>query len=206
MNTTRAVGRPRGFDESKVLGQIMDLFWMQGFHGTSLAAIEQTTGLKKQSLYAAFGDKHSMYLKALANYEHIVIDAAGTALRGSGPPLKRISDFLSAPINAAFDKGDTRGCFLCNASADRAALDPETEQLVERGFMKLEAALARALADETPHERQADHSEQARLFLAVYSGLRVMAQSGMARNHLESARDLALASSTPALTGFSPER
>lgn len=207
MRSTRGVGRPRQFDESKVLGKIMDLFWMHGYHGTSLATIEQATDLKKQSLYAAFGDKHSMYLKALANYEHTVVDGAGAALRGSGSPLDRIRDFLSAPIRAAFDQDDLRGCFLCNASADRAALDPETERLVARGFRKLEASLVRALEDATPvadpkgasQDKELDHTGQARLFLAVYSGLRVMVRGGMERCYLESARDRALACCTPPL-------
>lgn len=196
----KRTGRPRAFDEDEVLGHIMDLFWTNGYFGTSLSMIEQATGLKKQSLYAAFGDKHAMYLAALANYERIVIDGASDALQGSGAPLERITDFLSAPIKAAFDQGDTRGCFLCNASADRAALDPDTERLVERGFRKLETALSKAMAETEKIPDPSNHRQQARLFLAVYAGLRVMARSGLNRAHLESARDLALSLSQISLS------
>lgn len=196
----KKIGRPREFDENKVLGSIMNLFWTYGYFGTSLSMIEQATGLKKQSLYIAFGDKQAMYIAALANYEKIVVDGASDDLRGIGAPLDRINNFLSAPIKAAFDQEDTRGCFLCNASVDRAALDTETERLVKRAFKKLETALCKAIAETEQIPDPAKHEEQARLFLAVYAGLRVMARSGLERAHLEAARDLALSLSQAGLS------
>ena len=186
------MGRPRTFDEDKVLGSIMDLFWKYGYHGTSLSMIEKATNLKKQSLYAAFGDKNAMYAAALTNYERVVVDSACTALRGSKDPLERLNDFLSAPIKSAFEKGDMRGCFLCNATTDQAALDPAIKSMVKRGFNKLESALSETTEQTSMTINPQESQQQARLFLAVYSGLRVMAKGGVDRSHLESIRDLAL--------------
>lgn len=185
-------GRPREFDEGEILAKIMDLFWANGYFGTSLAMIEQATEIKKQSLYTAFGDKHGMYLAALINYEKTIVRGAIDGLRSANPPIQRIHEFLSAPIMATFDHDDKRGCFLCNASADRAALDSDTQRLVARGFKKLETALANALAEAGGASKPTDHLEEARLLLAVYSGLRVMARSGLDRKQLECARDLAI--------------
>lgn len=194
ISNTKKMGRPREFEEVKVLNDIMELFWIHGYSGTSLSMIEQATGLKKQSLYAAFGDKKALYLAALANYERVVVDGACDSLKGSGLPLERIGDFLSAPIKATFDQDDTRGCFLCNASTDRAALDSDIKRLVERGFKKLEEALCHVIAQVDTTVDASKDIEQARLLLAVYAGLRVMARGGLSRAHLESARDLALSS------------
>lgn len=190
---TGSPGRPREFDEANVLVRIMSLFWEKGFEGTGLSDIMSATGLQKGSLYKAFGSKQDMYVRALAHYERLIVDDAVHALRTSGDPALRISIFLSAPIEAAWDKNDRRGCFLCNASADHAALDPETQALVVRGYGKLEAALKVAVGDARAEWPDAMTASMAQLLLSVYSGLRVMARASVERDRLEGAKETALA-------------
>lgn len=188
MREIRTAGRPREFDELETLSKLMNIFWEKGFEGTSLSDMVGVTNLKKGSLYAAFGSKHDMYLKALAHYEALVVDSACTSLTGGDDPMARIDDFLSSPIEAVWNKQDTRGCFLCNASADKAALDSDTHALVRRGYNKLEGALGDALGKVKPKWGDADINAKARLLLAVYSGLRVMARSAVDRETLEEAK------------------
>lgn len=192
MRDTNLVGRPREFDEDDALLRIMETFWRYGYEGTSLADIVDATKLKKGSLYAAFGDKHQMYRKALAHYEREIINPAAEFISSGGPQSYiRLRDFLSAPIQAVWSDDDTRGCFLCNASADHADMDPETAQLVQRGFDKLESSIRTALVN--LDFGTAEARQLARLFLAVYTGLRVMARTGRPKAKLEEARDSALA-------------
>ncbi len=66
MREPTTMGRPREFDVDEALTKIMAVFWAKGFEGSSLSDLVAATGLKKGSLYAAFGDKRAMYLKALA--------------------------------------------------------------------------------------------------------------------------------------------
>ncbi len=190
---TRGPGRPREFDEDAALEKIMALFWRAGFEGTSLADIMAATGLRKASLYAAFGDKDAMYLKALGRYHEQTVLGAAVALRGPGDPKSRISAFLSAPIEAISTGQDRSGCFLCNASADRAALSPETAAIVSSGFQTLAGALSDALAECAPDRPAAEHDARAWMLLSVYSGLRIMARSGVELDSLKAARDTALA-------------
>lgn len=189
---TRGPGRPREFDEAAVLDVIMNLFWEQGYEGTSLADIMAATGLRKASLYAAYGDKQAMYLKALGRYHEKAVDAAARALRGDGDPKDRIAAFLSAPIKAVADRGDRSGCFLCNASADQAVASPETGAIVQRGFKKLADAMASALAERHPGASAEDCEAKAWMVLSVYSGLRIMARSGLEAATLERAKASAL--------------
>lgn len=192
MRETNQVGRPREFQEDAALLKIMETFWRYGYEGTSLSALVDATQLKKGSLYAAFGDKHDMYRKALAHYEKEIVNPAAEFLSSGGAQsYTRIRDFLSAPIQAAWSDNDTRGCFLCNASADHADTDPETAQLVQRGFDKLETSMKTALVNldfDTSEARQL-----ARMLLTIYAGLRIMARSGRPKATLENARDYALA-------------
>ena len=57
MREPATVGRPREFDEEIALTEIMNVFWAKGFEGTTLNDLVSATGMKKGSLYAAFGDK-----------------------------------------------------------------------------------------------------------------------------------------------------
>lgn len=188
--TRAAPGRPRLFKEEQALGAIMQLFWEHGYEGTGLSDIIRATGLGKASLYATFGNKHSMYMRALAAFEANMVDAGAEMLRnGKAPALERVAAFLDAPIAAVRDHGDAKGCFLCNASADRAALDSETAAIVQRCYSKLAAALQRTLSEIVGDDAAPD---RAQMLLAVYAGLRVMSRSGVPIAALEAARDDAL--------------
>lgn len=183
-------GRPREFDPDETLSKIMQLFWEHGYDATGLSDIIAATGLGKASLYAAFGNKQSMYLKALAHYESLMVNAGVSILRAPDvAPVDRIVAFLSAPITAVQTHSDRRGCFLCNASADRASLDSDTAALVRNGYDKMRRAIAYTLMQEFPDMPTAKINIQSELVLTVYSGMRVMARSGIAVDMLSRARD-----------------
>lgn len=59
------MGRPKSFSESEVIQGVADVFSAHGFKGTSVQMLVDASGLGKQSLYNSFGDKQSLYLKAL---------------------------------------------------------------------------------------------------------------------------------------------
>src|SRR4029453_3660075 len=61
-------GRPRSFDVEAAVERAMDVFWSRGYHATALRALLRAPKLSRGSLYAAFGDKHSLFLRALDRY------------------------------------------------------------------------------------------------------------------------------------------
>ena len=189
----KVMGRPREFDEDKALAKIMDVFWEKGFEGTSMSDLETATGLRKGSLYAAFGDKRAMYRKSVALYGRTAIDESVAVLTGVDAPERRIGKFLQAPIDAAAVGNDRRGCFLCNASIDQAAVDPETQRSVTGSFERLGGVLEKVLwelgtADNSRRRAAAQH------LLSVYFGLRVLAKAGQPVRMLKAAREAALRS------------
>ncbi len=193
MSDTKTLGRPREFDEDVALAAILDVFWTKGFAGTSMSDLVAATDLRKGSLYAAFGDKHAIYLQALALYEATAVDGAVALLTGSGTPVDRLDRFLSLPITAIARAKDRRGCFLCNASVDQALLDPDTERAVKAGFRRLAGGLETALLELTDGERDAGRVKaQAQHLLSVYFGLRVLAKGGQSVKALTEAKQAAL--------------
>src|SRR3984957_7648127 len=65
---TPTIGRPRAFDDEKALNRAMQVFWRKGYLGTSLSDLTEAMGINRPSLYAAFGNKKSLFRKALDRY------------------------------------------------------------------------------------------------------------------------------------------
>ena len=53
-------GRHRVFDKDIALEQAMEVFWTNGFPGTSLSDLTTAMGINKPSLYSAFGNKEEL--------------------------------------------------------------------------------------------------------------------------------------------------
>ncbi|MGH8920910.1 MAG: TetR/AcrR family transcriptional regulator, partial [Actinomycetes bacterium] len=57
------MARPRKFDEQTVVRAARDQFWRTGYTATSLDDLMAATGLGRASIYAAFGDKHALFVR-----------------------------------------------------------------------------------------------------------------------------------------------
>lgn len=184
-------GRPREFDETQVGAALMDQFWEHGYDGTSLSDIMRVTGLSKASLYASFGNKQAMYLHALGIYEAREV-AGGVAMLGdrSVAARERLRAMMHAPADAQEAATGGRGCFLCNASADRAALDTPTSVAVRAGYERLRVAFQGVMAELGATPEQAER--RAALALTSYAGMRVMARTGTEAQVLRDAAEAVL--------------
>lgn len=194
MRERKSLGRPREFDEEQALAQVLDVFWVKGFEGTSMSDLVAATKLKKGSLYAAFGDKRAIYLKALALYDRIAIDEAVRVLTGAGSAQERIAAFLEMAISPVVLHKDRRGCFLCNASVDQAEVDAEANRAVKAMFRRLERAVATLLAQSGQAHDEKQRYGEVQHILAAYFGLRVLAKGGQPVRALKAAKDAALRS------------
>lgn len=183
------MARLREFDDKKALATVRDLFWKQGFEGTSYADLSNATGLGRGSLYAAFGDKHALYRMALSLYIDEEVQGAVDVLEDtSHSGAKAIEAFLNLVVDAAYVRGDRRGCFLCNAAIDMAADDENTGAMVRDAMNAMRDALLSAL-EETDVPDRAGSAEH---LLSVYAGMRTMARCGLEITQLTRARDAAL--------------
>ena len=78
------VARPRRFDERDVVDQAMELFWTRGYEGTSVTDLTAELGVHPGSMYRTFGDKHALFLRALARYRETQAQALAPALLAGG--------------------------------------------------------------------------------------------------------------------------
>ena len=68
MTTQKPRGRPRSFDREAALEQALRTFWEHGYDGTSVADLTRAMGIGPPSLYAAFGDKRTLFEEVVESY------------------------------------------------------------------------------------------------------------------------------------------
>ncbi|MFG2616776.1 TetR/AcrR family transcriptional regulator [Streptomyces sp. NPDC048507] len=191
------MARTKEFDPDAVLQSALELFWRRGYEATSIADLVEHLGIGRASIYATFGSKHELYLRALDRYaesgDPLLLDdlsRPGPALPGVRALVRRFAAEAASPA----DRRD--GCFVTNTAAELASRDPAAARRVETSWDRLEtllhAALVRARAQgELPAGR--DPRALARLLLVVLQGVRVVGKASDDPARVRDAAEQALA-------------
>jgi TetR/AcrR family transcriptional regulator, transcriptional repressor for nem operon len=174
--------RPREFDVHDALERATRLFWTKGFENTSLDDLCTATGLGRSSLYAAFGDKRALYLRALARYEERSVERIAKACEGK-TVRQGLEAFLGALIDDIVAGPGRSGCFIGNCAAELARLDATAAARVRRSLVRIEAAFRTVLAKETPPGAEVE--ALARFLTAGIQGLRLVGKANPQRAALE---------------------
>lgn len=179
----RSRGRPRAYDPEAALQQARDAFWRTGYAQTSLDDISAAVGMNRPSLYAAFGDKHALYLRALEQYWQLSLSVMHEALNDEELPLEealmRAYEGQLALYFAA--DGLPRGCFAIGTAVTEAVDDPDIRRSLATGFRALDADLERrirAARDRGQLRRDADPAALAWLASAALHSIAIRARSG----------------------------
>jgi AcrR family transcriptional regulator len=175
------MARPRNFDPDEALDLAREVFWQNGFQGTSLDDITAATGLAKPSLYAAFGDKNALFLKVLDRY-HASIVANAERVLNQGPSARdAIERWLTGFVPYCSGTKGIRGCLSVNTAADGISDQKDVRDRVERFNRKLEQLLSNRLrADRAQFSDAFDPDAAAHTIMAIYLGLMIMAKDAPA--------------------------
>jgi len=182
------MARPREFDADAALERAMQVFWAKGYEAASLDNLCEATGLNRSSLYGAFGDKHSLYLKALHHYEDASAARMAAALAGALPFRRAISRVLKRMIDDIVEGPGRRGCFIGNCAAELARNDRSAAARVRRSLGRIEAAIRDALIcarGRSEFPDSADVAALARFLTAGIQGLRLVGKTRPERAALE---------------------
>ncbi|MET9961739.1 helix-turn-helix domain-containing protein [Streptomyces sp. NPDC006326] len=138
------MARPRTFDEEAVLDRAMLLFWRKGYEATAMSDLVEELGLGRGSIYAAFGDKHQLFIRALGRYLDHQAHLLTTAFSEDRPALTQLRDVLDTLLAADAACGNA-GCFSVNSIAELLPHDQEVAQLARRSLHIAEEVLTAQL-------------------------------------------------------------
>src|SRR5450755_3199 len=94
--TLKRRGRPRAYEPDAALAKAMEAFWTSGYAATSLDDLSAATGMNRPSLYAAFGDKQDIYVKAYQKYRARLREEFQPILQAAGPVRLVLRQILEA--------------------------------------------------------------------------------------------------------------
>jgi TetR/AcrR family transcriptional repressor of nem operon len=171
-------GRPREFDLDKVLDAATGQFYERGYHATALSDLMAVTGLSKSSLYGAFGDKHSLFLRVLDRYVDKRLELARADIESAGSPMEGVRAYLRRIAREAVGG---RGCLSSNSAIELLPGDDEVAVLVARHQRLTKDLLAGAVqsaqvSGEVPGERSAE--TMGRYLYAVVEGFWELGRTG----------------------------
>lgn len=184
-------GRPREFDVSEALDRALDVFWRQGYEGTSLSDLTEAIGVNRPSLYAAFGNKEQLFARVVDRYLNGPAAYAAAALQ-----LPRARDVVEALAYGAIElTADARGCLnvrcaqACGPEADSVRQAAVARRKADQAALRRRLERARAAGDLPPEASPAD---LARFVTTLTDGIAVQAASGASRSQLRRMVDTAL--------------
>lgn len=198
-NGARPRGRPRSFDEGEALKKATQVFWSKGYDGVTIDDLVNGMGVGRPSLYAVFGDKRTIFLRALRAYAESKGARAAKALLAPTSIRGSLAGFLRNAVESATEEGSAPGCLL-------VCVAPLVDDAEVRQFLLDAAAGAVALVTQrfsdaiSAGELPSDFPVTARAgqVTDLARGLTMRAQMGMPRKTLlkdaEEAADLLLLS------------
>jgi len=183
-------GRPRRFDESQALDAALAVFWRNGYQGTSLADLTQAMGINKPSLYAAFGNKEQLYLRALHRYRDQQIARHAAALAAAPELRSALRAFLRSVATMLTEPALPGGCMVvtsavaCGTAGLPQDVAEALESLVNRSLLDLLQNRLDADREHLTSPESVDTKVLADYFATVMSGMAIMAKLGAERKRL----------------------
>lgn len=188
-------GRPREFDVDEALAAALRVFWTKGYEAASLSDLTDAMGITRPSLYAAFGNKESLFRKALDLYEREKLAYVGEALQ---QPTSRgvVEQLLRGALAMQTSDCEPKGCMRVIGSV---SCGPEAES-IRADLMARRQSSQRALCERMKRAKDegdlpagTDVDGLCAYLGAILGGMAIQAGSGASKTQLEGLVETALA-------------
>jgi TetR/AcrR family transcriptional repressor of nem operon len=187
------MARTKEFDPDAALEQAMELFWEQGYEATSARELADHLGIGPSSLYSTFGSKHELYLRALDHYRRQGDETVERLLQNETSARAVLRHLFEDALDTATQ--DNRGCFMANATAERAACDDAVRERAcssLRDMQDLFTQIVRLGQEQGEFDSDRDPVALGRFLAVVQYGVRVTARTDPSDDELRDAVKVAL--------------
>lgn len=190
------MARPREFDEEVALGQVMRVFWDQGYQASTFADLTKAADVRKQSLFGVFGDKRSLFLKSLALYRNQVLAQARKVVSEADSPLEGIARLIRYAARPPGPKDGPSGCLMANTALEFGLSDSDVAAEVKRTFRAMEDILTAAVKKGQERGEITTRFDSAAIGQSLantINGLRILRNTGATSQQVKTVVEMALA-------------
>ncbi len=187
------MARSKEFEENEVLDKAMKLFWEQGYEKTSLTDLVEHMGVHRRSLYDTFGDKHTLFLKAMDRFRDKVNAELTGEVKRSKTATEALQLIFSFIINGEEDSPS--GCLMVNSAVELAMRDTDVDLKSTESFALSEQLFKDIILwGQQDGEFSSDYKadDLAEHLHSVCVGLRVMTRTSMPKEKLHRIADLSI--------------
>ena len=168
----------------------MVAFWDHGYKATSLQDLVECMGINRASLYDTFGDKYTLFIDTLHNYNRVYAKPFFAEKMKTYTPRQAIIG-LFQEVSTRVLKGEERnGCFIINTALELSPHDEKVAKIVSQTFAQIERNFFRKLIERGQASGEISKSvvpiTTARALLSQFIGLRVLSRSRPERALLQS--------------------
>ena len=170
----------KNYNETDVLERAMHAFWARGYEATSIQDLVASMGINRASIYATFGDKHSLFVEALRAYDErhraAFLDRLCQRHCGKAAIVKAFDEVIAS----ALASGSRDGCLLVNTALELSPHDEAVAEIVSDGLRQVETFFydmikAGQALGEIP--LSVDPATASQALLGLFIGLRVLTRS-----------------------------
>lgn len=173
----RERGRPRVFDMDEVLDKAMIVFRQKGYHASSIADLGDAMSLTAGSIYKAFCDKRTLFLRVFERYITIRNADLRNRLQQFPDGKSKIEELLQFYLDSAVEIEGRRGCLVVGSTVELQTLDEELSTLVRQAVTRNQNFLISLIAEgqkDGSVSSELDAETAAGLLLCVAFGMRVV--------------------------------
>jgi AcrR family transcriptional regulator len=152
-------GRPKIFDMNNLLDASVQLFWRQGYQGTSIRDVAKAANLTTGTLYNEFGGKDDLYAATLEHYFlQVIKPRVDTILLAEQPNclkdsidqsgFARILFFLTSSVHKLPSSVAHQACLLINTTNELGRGDTPIHKVVDKANRYINNAVKTVLLNE----------------------------------------------------------
>ncbi|MEM8796308.1 MAG: TetR/AcrR family transcriptional regulator [Pseudomonadota bacterium] len=164
------------YDRDDLIDRARDLFWKQGWAGTSLKDLERVLNLKPGSFYAAFGSKDALFKLTMDRY----VEDGGCSIKTLVEELGPLGALQEFPFRVISDKkAPAKACMLAKSVLELSGRDHALAAVANRHLETMEQHFVQVFQEAQANgqiDKTHDPRALARRYQSDLMGLRISAE------------------------------
>lgn len=188
------MARHKEFDEAKVLRKAMVLFWRNGYEKTSMQDLVDYMNIHRRSIYDTFGDKQTLFLRALQLFEEITEKRMEQQIK----PVNSVKLAIRRLFEMAVVSNERKppGCLIVNTAVELSLHDQEIADIINQSFNKTESFIYELLLQGQMSGEISEQLDLKKLAQSIHNsfiGIRVLSKTTNDQEKLQNIIDSTLA-------------